>query len=76
MPKIRNSAKLSKTTPMQERAKEAEGYEKKKLALKKEMERIMAEYAYITGYSKLAARKYRVGTAPNDWKRRDHRVGK
>ena len=75
MPKIKKSAKLSKTTPIQDRAKEAEDYEKKKLALKKEMEKIMAEYARITGFPKLRARKYRVGAAPNDWRKRDHRIG-
>jgi hypothetical protein len=76
MPKIRKSAKLSKTSSMQNRASEAEELEKKKLGIKREMEKIMAEYAKITGFSKLRARKYRVGEAPNDWKREDHRLNR
>ena len=77
MPKIiNNTAKLSKTTPMQERAKEAEECEKRKLAIKKEMEKIMAEYAYLTGISSLAARKHPVGMAPNDWRQKEHRLNR
>ncbi|MBQ7387430.1 MAG: hypothetical protein IJW03_04600 [Clostridia bacterium] len=74
MPKIKKSAKLSKTSAIQARAMEAEELEKKKLGIKREMEKIMAEYAKITGFSKLRARKYRVGDAPNDWRREDHRL--
>ena len=71
------SAKESaKTSPMKERAKEAEGCEKKKLAIKKEMEKIMAEYAAITGITSLAARKHPVGMAPNDWRHKEHRLNK
>ena len=73
MPKIKKSAKLSKTTAIQARAAEAEELEKKKLGLKKEMEKIMAEYARITGFHKLRARKYKAGDAPNDWRREEHR---
>ncbi len=74
MPKIKKSAKLSKTSAIQARAAEAEELERKKLGIKREMEKIMAEYAKITGFSKLKARKYRVGDAPNDWRREDHRI--
>ena len=74
MPKIRKSAKLSKTSAIKDRAIEAEELEKKKLGIKREMEKIMAEYARITGFSKLKARKHRVGEAPNDWKREEHRL--
>ena len=75
MPKIKKSAKLSKTSAIKARAIEAEELEKKKLGIKREMEKIMAEYAKITGFSKLKARKYKVGEAPNDWKREEHRLG-
>ena len=43
MPKIRKSAKLSKTSAIKARAIEAEELEKKKLGIKREMEKIMAE---------------------------------
>ncbi len=76
MPKIKKSAKLSKTSAIQARAIEAEELEKKKLGIKREMEKIMAEYAKITGFSKLKSRKHKVGDAPNDWKREEHRIGK
>ena len=76
MPRIKKSSKLSKTSAIQVRATEAEELEKKKLGIKKEMEKIMAEYAKITGFNKLRARRYRVGDAPNDWRREEHRIGK
>lgn len=73
---IKDAAKLSKTAPMRDRAKEAEDCEQRKLQIKKEMEKIMVEYAAITGITSLAMRKHPVGMAPNDWRRKEHRLNK
>lgn len=75
MPKIKNTSKLSNTNQMKMRADEARELEQKKLGIKKEMEGIMFEYAKITGFRKLRARRFRIGFAPNDWREDDHRLG-
>lgn len=74
MRRNKKSAKLSQTTAIQARAKEAQKLELKKLALKREMEKVVAEYAKLTGFTELKYRKYKVGKAPNDWRKSDHRL--
>lgn len=52
-----------------ERRKDADQLEKQRLSVNRELEEVMAEYAELTGYKKLKGRKYKVGDAPNDWKK-------
>jgi hypothetical protein len=55
---------------MASRCEDARELELKKLAVKREMEAVMAEYAKATGMFELKRRKKKVGKAPNDWKKR------
>ena len=64
----RKSASLEQTESVKTRAEMAAKLEKERLALKKEMEKLMKKYAKATGLRKLARRKAKVGKAPNDFK--------
>ena len=61
---------LAQTNTMKTRYEDARELELKKLAVKREMEYIMAEYAKATGDYDLKKRKKKVGKAPNDWKKK------
>ena len=63
-----NVSNLSDTSAIKVRLRRAEALEKQKLEKKAEIEKIMKEYAKLTGNKELARRKYKVGDAPNDWK--------
>lgn len=60
-------AALATTEAINGRADMAAKIEKERLELKKEMEKLMLQYAKATGDRKYAKRKYKVGQAPNDW---------
>ena len=66
----KNASVLSNTNTMASRYEDARELELKKLAVKREMEAVMADYAKATGMFELKKRKKRVGKAPNDWKKR------
>ncbi len=66
----RNVSVLSQTNTMRSRYEDARELELKKLAVKREMEYVMAEYAKVTGMYELKKRKKKVGKAPNDWKKK------
>ena len=70
----KKSAKLSQTTAIQARAAEAQKLELKKMALKREMEKVVVEYAKLTGFTALKFRRYKLGQAPNDWRKNEHRL--
>jgi hypothetical protein len=46
---------------------EAKQVEEKKLALKREIEKLMKDFAKESGEKSYSARKYSVGKSPNDW---------
>ena len=58
------------TRTTHDRASVANKIELEKLALKKEIEKLMREYAKISGRKELAQRKFDVGKAPNDWRKK------
>ena len=58
---------LAQTNTMKTRYEDARELELKKLAVKREMEYIMAEYAKATGNYDFKKRKNKVGKAPNDY---------
>ena len=60
---------ISSTNIALERMKDAEVLERRRLAVQRELEAAMAEYADVTGYKQLKSRKYNVGSAPNDWRK-------
>ena len=66
--------KNSRTSPISEtglaleRMKDAKILERRRLAVQRELEEAMEEYANVTGYKQLKTRKHKVGTAPNDWR--------
>jgi hypothetical protein len=59
---------MENSSVMQARYSDAHRLELQKLAVKKEIENLVAAYAKESGNSKLRKRKHRLGHAPNDWK--------
>ena len=41
--------------------------EQEKMKIKREMEKIMKQYAKLSGLKSLGKRAYKVGKSPNDW---------
>lgn len=68
------SSRLSDSRAMKGRNSETEQLEMRRLEIKKEIEKLMTEYAKITGNKELL-RSRPVGTAPNDWRAEDHDLG-
>lgn len=62
------SPSLMDTQTSQDRALVANELELEKLQIKREIEKLMKEYAKVSGNRELARRAYKVGKAPNDWK--------
>ena len=61
---------LAQTNTIRTRYEDAHELELKKLAIKREMEYVMAEYAKATGDYDYKKRKKKVGKAPNDYKKK------
>ena len=68
MAKKNKSAKLAETEVIKGRAGAAKQLEKERFEVIREMEKVMAEYAKLTGDKAYAKRKYKLGKAPNDFK--------
>lgn len=66
--KKKKTAALGQTYAVLDRTSEAADLEKRRLAITREMEKLMKEYARITGDKQYSERKRKVGSAPNDWK--------
>ena len=66
--KNKEVGKLAETAIVSSRADDARSLEQKKLAKKREIEKLMADFAKESGEKSYKARKYKVGEAPNDWK--------
>ncbi len=64
------ASRIVDTHLSKERMKDADQLEKQRLAVLRELEEAMAEYADITGYKRLKVRQHKVGEAPNDWRSR------
>ena len=68
MAKKNKSAGLAETEAIQGRVGMANQIEKERFAVITDMEKVMAEYAKLTGDKSYAKRKYKLGKAPNDYK--------
>ena len=68
------SSRLADTRAMKGRNSETEVLELKKLEINRELEKLMTEYAKVSGNKELC-RRDPVGFAPNDWKAEDHNLG-
>ena len=66
--KRKDKFSVENSSVMQARYTDAHRLELQKLAVKKEIESIVAAYARESGNKKLKKRKHRIGHAPNDWK--------
>ena len=66
--KAKKSSNIAETEAVQSRTALAQKLELERMEVKREMEKLMAEYAKATGIKKYAKRKYKVGKAPNDYK--------
>ena len=64
----KKNAKLAETEAVQSRAGLAQQLEIERLEVKREIEKLMVQYAKVTGIKKYAKRKYKLGQAPNDYK--------
>lgn len=64
------SARLTDSFAVNERSARIDEIEQERMELKEEMEQIMKEYAKITGHKALARRRYKLGAAPNDWRKK------
>jgi len=56
----------------QEREQAIEELERARLAKINEIETIMGQLAYMTGKKKLKKRRWKLGTAPNDFKKTNY----
>ena len=63
----KKSTNVAQLEAVKTRAGMAEKLENERLELKKEMEKLMKQYAKLTGNSKLGKRQHKVGKAPNDF---------
>lgn len=61
------SANIADTNVEKNRMEKAYELELERLAVKNELEKIVAKYAKLTGQKELAKRKHKVGAAPNDF---------
>ena len=68
MAKKNKSGSLVETEVVQGRVGTAKQLEKERFEVIRDMEKVMAEYAKLTGIKSYAKRKYKLGTAPNDFK--------
>ena len=68
MAKKNKSASLAETEVIKGRAGAAKQLEKERFEVIRDMEKVMAEYAKLTGDKAYAKRKYKLGKAPNDFK--------
>ena len=64
------ASRIADTHLTKERMNDAHHLEQQRLAIQQELEQVMAEYAELTGYKRLKMRQYKVGEAPNDWRKR------
>ncbi len=63
----KRSAKLADSASVRSREARIEELERAKMSIKCQMEDVMKRYAKLTGLSSLKKRKYKLGSAPNDW---------
>lgn len=67
MAKKNKSASLAETEVIQGRVGTAKKLEKERFEVIRDMEKLMAEYAKLTGDKSYAKRKYKLGKGPNDY---------
>lgn len=65
--KKKNVSALSETSAVKSRSSEAADLEKDRLAVVKELEKLMKRYSNVVGDKNLAKRKYKIGKGPQDF---------
>lgn len=63
----KKSANIADTNVEKNRMEKAYELEAERLAVKRELEKVVAKYAKLTGQKDLKKRKHKVGAAPNDF---------
>ena len=65
---MRRSTRLMDTEAVGGRNMRAEDLERERHLVKEELEVLMAQYARVSGRRDLSARRFKVGSAPNDYR--------
>ena len=65
--KKKNVSNLSETSAIKSRSSEAADLERDRLAIVKDLEKLMKSYSKIVGDDSLTKRKYSVGKGPQDF---------
>ena len=65
---MKRSTRLADTEAVGGRNMRAEDLERERHRVKEELEALMAQYARVSGRPELAARRFKVGNAPNDYR--------
>ena len=63
------SAKLKDSAQIKGRATKTDALNCERMQIKVELEQLMREYARVTGFTHVKNRPYKVGDAPNDWRK-------
>lgn len=63
------SAKLKDSAQINGRATKTDELNCERMQIKVELEQLMREYARVTGFTHVKNRQYKVGDAPNDWRK-------
>ena len=65
----KRTARLQDSAQVKGRTTKADELNCERMQIKTELEGLMREYARLTGFTHVKNREYRVGEAPNDWKK-------
>ena len=65
----KRSARLQDSAQVKVRTTKSDELNCERMQIKTELEQLMREYARLTGFTHVKNREYRVGDAPNDWKK-------
>lgn len=65
--KKKNVSALSETAAIKSRSSEAADLERDRLAIVKDLEKLMKRYSKVVGDKSLAKRKYSIGKGPHDF---------
>ena len=70
----KKSSALVDSYAVRGRHSETEALERRRLEIKRELEKLMDDYANLTGNKELK-RRHPIGSAPNDWVAEEHILG-
>lgn len=65
----KRSAKLKDSAQIKGRTTKSDELNCDRMQIKVELEELMREYARLTGFTHVKNREYKIGSAPNDWKK-------